>query len=151
MGSSFWEGEGENRPEEVLLQGWGYGRTRTNSFPLRMFEDPLKAKVLIDQLCPTLCNPTNYSLPGSSVHGILQAKILEWVAIAKAEKPSFSPSLSLHDSSALDTCSSTLWKAGLSRTGLKINQPGAFTAHLPPPPLQLICLSVPTVDLWGPS
>ena len=29
-----------------------------------------------------LCNPTDYSLPGSSVHGILQARILEWVAIS---------------------------------------------------------------------
>ena len=30
---------------------------------------------------PTLCNSTHYSPPGSSVHGILQARILEWVAI----------------------------------------------------------------------
>ena len=34
------------------------------------------------QSCPTLCNPINYSPPGSSVHGILQARILEGVAIA---------------------------------------------------------------------
>ena len=34
------------------------------------------------QLCPTLCNPMDYSPPGSSVHGILQARILEWVAIS---------------------------------------------------------------------
>ena len=33
------------------------------------------------QLCPTLCNPVDWSLPGSSVHGILQARLLEWVAI----------------------------------------------------------------------
>ena len=33
------------------------------------------------QSCPTLCNTMDYSLPGSSVHGILQARILEWVAI----------------------------------------------------------------------
>jgi len=31
--------------------------------------------------CLTLCDPMNYSPPGSSVHGILQARILEWVAI----------------------------------------------------------------------
>ena len=31
--------------------------------------------------CIWLCNPMNYSLPGSSVHGILQARILEWVAM----------------------------------------------------------------------
>ena len=33
------------------------------------------------QSCPTLCDPTDCSSPGSSVHGILQARILEWVAI----------------------------------------------------------------------
>ena len=33
------------------------------------------------QLCPTLCNPMDCSPPGSSVHGILQARILEWVAL----------------------------------------------------------------------
>ena len=37
--------------------------------------------MLVTQLCPTLCDPMNYSLPGSSVHGILQARILEYVAI----------------------------------------------------------------------
>ena len=31
--------------------------------------------------CLTLCDPTDYSPPGSSVHGILQARILEWIAI----------------------------------------------------------------------
>ena len=36
------------------------------------------------QLCPTLCNPVNCSLPGSSVCGILQARILEWVALCPA-------------------------------------------------------------------
>ena len=34
------------------------------------------------QPCPTLCDPMDYSPPGSSVHGILQARILEWVAIS---------------------------------------------------------------------
>ena len=33
------------------------------------------------QLCPTLCIPIDYSMLGSSVHGILYARILEWVAI----------------------------------------------------------------------
>ena len=37
--------------------------------------------VLIAQSCPSLCDSTDCSLPGSSVHGILQARILEWVAI----------------------------------------------------------------------
>ena len=38
--------------------------------------------VLVSQLCLTLCDPMDHSPPGSSVHGILQARILEWVAIS---------------------------------------------------------------------
>ena len=38
-------------------------------------------EVLVAPLCPTLCNPTDCSPPGSSVYGISQARILEWVAI----------------------------------------------------------------------
>ena len=34
------------------------------------------------QSCPTLSDPMDYSLPGSSVHGIFQARVLEWGAIA---------------------------------------------------------------------
>ena len=41
----------------------------------------MKVKVLVTQFCPTLCNPMDCSSPGSSVHGILQVRILEWVAI----------------------------------------------------------------------
>ena len=37
--------------------------------------------VLVAQLCPTLCDSVDCSPPGSSVHGILQARMLEWVAI----------------------------------------------------------------------
>ena len=36
----------------------------------------------VAQLCPTLCDPVDCSLPDSSVRGILQARILEWVAIS---------------------------------------------------------------------
>ena len=41
----------------------------------------LKVKVLVAQSCPTLCDPMDCTLPASSVHGILQARIPEWVAI----------------------------------------------------------------------
>ena len=40
-----------------------------------------KMKVLVAQSCPTLCNPMDYGPPGSSVHGILQGRILEWVVM----------------------------------------------------------------------
>ena len=54
-------------------------------------------KVLVAQSCPTLCNPMDCSLPGSSVHGILQARTLEWVAICFARgssQPRIEPGLS---------------------------------------------------------
>ena len=41
----------------------------------------IEALYVCTQLCPTLCDPMDCSPPGSSVHGILQARILEWVAI----------------------------------------------------------------------
>ena len=50
----------------------------------------LKVKVLVAQSCLTLCDPMNCSLPGSSVQGILQARILEWVAMASS-RGSFQP------------------------------------------------------------
>ena len=42
-------------------------------------------KVKLLQSCPTLSDPMDSSLPGSSIHGIFQAKVLEWVAIAFSE------------------------------------------------------------------
>ena len=39
-------------------------------------------QMLVAQLCPTLCNSMDCSPPGSSVHGISQARILQWVAIS---------------------------------------------------------------------
>ena len=36
----------------------------------------------VAQSCPTFCDPVDCSLPGSSVHGIFQARVLQWVAIS---------------------------------------------------------------------
>ena len=41
------------------------------------------------QSCPTLWDPLDYSLPGSSVHGILQVRILEWIAISSSRGSSW--------------------------------------------------------------
>ena len=41
----------------------------------------LLLKVKVAKSCLTLCDPMDYRLPGSSVHGILQGRILKWVAI----------------------------------------------------------------------
>ena len=42
----------------------------------------VKSESEVTQSCPTLCDPMDYSLPGSSIHGIFQARVLEWGAIA---------------------------------------------------------------------
>ena len=46
----------------------------------------VKSKSEVAQSCPTLRNPMDCSLPGSSIHGIFQARVLEWGAIAFSEK-----------------------------------------------------------------
>ena len=42
----------------------------------------VKSESELAQSCPTLSDPMDCSLPGSSIHGIFQARVLEWVAIA---------------------------------------------------------------------
>ena len=42
----------------------------------------LRSESEVAQSCPTLYDPVDWSLPGSSIHGILQARILEWVTIS---------------------------------------------------------------------
>ena len=42
----------------------------------------VKSKIEASQSCQTLCNPIDCSPPGSSIHGIFQARVLEWSAIA---------------------------------------------------------------------
>ena len=47
----------------------------------------VKSESEVAQSCPTLSDPMDYSPSGSSVHGILQARVLEWVAIAFSTLP----------------------------------------------------------------
>ena len=44
----------------------------------------------LTKLCPTLCDPMDCSLPGFSIHGIFQARILEWVAISFSNTQTYS-------------------------------------------------------------
>ena len=46
----------------------------------------MKSETELAQSCPTLSDPMDFSLPGSSVHGIFQARVLEWDAIAFSER-----------------------------------------------------------------
>ena len=74
--------------EQVEERGWARGNKAAQEITvniyciiLREFEGgPVRAKSL--QSCLTLCSLKNGSLPGSSVHSILQARTLEWVAIS---------------------------------------------------------------------
>ena len=49
----------------------------------------VKSESQVAQLCPTLCNPMDCSTPGSSIHGILYAKMLDWVAIPFSSRSSW--------------------------------------------------------------
>ena len=50
---------------------------------------PLICMCSVTQSCPTVCDPMDCSPPGSSVHGIFQARILEWVAISFSRESSW--------------------------------------------------------------
>ena len=47
----------------------------------------MRVRAVLLQSCVTLCDPVDCGLPGSSVHGILQARILEWIAISYSREP----------------------------------------------------------------
>ena len=68
---------------------WHSCRDRTSQTCLGLFTAPWPIVMLLfTRLYPTLCDPLDCSPPGSSVHGILQAGILEWVAVASSRGPS---------------------------------------------------------------
>ena len=71
-------------------------------------------KALVAQSCPTLSDSMGCSLPGSSVHGILQARILEWVAIAFSNMPMIIPYVIIRDTHSDK-------KSLLSQTGILLD------------------------------
>ena len=74
------EREGSEECGEVVpaLETFGQ-RLRTLGHPITL-GGSVKS-VFVAKSCPTLCNSIDCSPPGPSVHGILQARILEWVAV----------------------------------------------------------------------
>ena len=60
----------------------------------------VKSESEVTQSCPTLSDPMDHSLPGSSIHGIFQARVLEWGAIAF----SYSTLISFSSSEILSIC-----------------------------------------------
>ena len=57
----------------------------------------VKSESEVAQSCSTLSDPMDYSLPGSSVHRILQARILEWIAISFSRRNTKSITFSLQE------------------------------------------------------
>ena len=73
-------------PRDRLPRPWDSPGKNTGvgcHFLLQCME--VKSESEVAQLCPTPSNPMDWSPPGSSVHGICQARVLEWVAIAFSE------------------------------------------------------------------
>ena len=65
----------EMRTVELERTGWGTCKKWMGP------DASLGVHTKLLQSCPTMCNPMDCSLPGSSIHGILQARILKWVAM----------------------------------------------------------------------
>ena len=65
------------------IPGSGRSSGEWNAYPLQYSCLESESKSEVAQLCPTLCDPMDCSLPGSSIHGIFQARVLEWVAISE--------------------------------------------------------------------
>ena len=67
---------------DIFFKSWQYPQWETD---IRLLDFILtkapKMKVFVAQLFLTLCDPVDCSLPGSSIHGILQVRILEWLAM----------------------------------------------------------------------
>ena len=58
---------------------------KASTHPMKILTNTRKKKSEVSQLCLTLCDPMDYSLPSSSIHGTLQARKLEWIAISPKE------------------------------------------------------------------
>ena len=68
------------------------------------------------QSCPAVCDPMDYSLPGSYIHGILQARILEWVAMPSSRRSLVSPTSPASAGGFFTTAPPGKSVASLSRT-----------------------------------
>ena len=72
---------------QFSVGGWGCVPSLLFDLRLNYGGGNKESESEVAQSCPTLCDLMDYSLPGSSVHGIFQAKILEWVAISSGDLP----------------------------------------------------------------
>ena len=100
-GDSLFPSSGKRAQLPLLLQARSPSPRRSLGFPSGRRGEPEtrhlaptsvlrapKSKSGVVQSCLTLCDPKDCSLPSSSVHGILQARVLEWVAISFSRRSS---------------------------------------------------------------
>ena len=73
--------------KHLLSKSWKH-RQLPQSRPENMDSYTRKKESEVTQSYPTLCKPMDCSLPGSSIHGIFQARILKWVAISFSRRTS---------------------------------------------------------------
>ena len=97
-------------------------------------------KVLVTQSCPTLFDSMDCNPPGSSVHGILQARILEWVAI------SFSRGSSWHRDWTRTFCISCIGRWNLYNCA---TWEALYDTHYPLKYYTVTCLMFPTLHRFG--
>ena len=75
-----------NTGKTIALTRWTFvGKVMCLLFNM-LFESESESEV--SQSCLTLCDPMDCSLPGSSIHGIFQARVLEWVAVSFSRRSS---------------------------------------------------------------
>ena len=73
----------------ILRKKYRAGGIMFPEFQTILQTDSQQSENEIAQSCPTLCDPIDCRLPGSSVHGIFQARILKWVAISFSSRSSW--------------------------------------------------------------
>ena len=101
--------------------------SRWSHFPHSSTPDP--TCVCFAQSCPTLCDPMDCSLPGFSVHGILQGRIREWIAVSFSRGSSWTRDWTLV--SCIEGRFFTIWAIGKTQHGALLLMPD--TSHTLPP------------------
>ena len=139
-----------NQESFILVEGSVQKRTETNTINyaqlifdwsgkivhyekrafLAIVLEQLDVSMLVAQSCPTLCDPMDWGLPGSSFHGVFQARILEWIAIPLSRGLSWP-----RDRTWVSRIAGRLFTVWATREdwisiGKKINFDPSFTRHI---------------------